>query len=155
MRDRYRALRIDQKLGEKYHEEFWKPSDVWKVGCRQTHCDEYLRYAETWQPTRTEHRDGDHVIKNSSVVTMALNWAWIHGARNFQLLGVDYHGGHAKMIHPFENDTRGSGGCRRECISNIEKQFAEVVEAINQGGGSIVNISPGTALKAVPTLEQL
>ncbi len=155
MRDRFRALWVNQKLGEKYHADFWKPSGVWKVGRRQTHCDEYLQFASTWQGRATQHRDGDHVVLNSSVAIMALNWAWIHGARKFQLLGVDYHGGHARMIKPFEADTRGSGGCKSGSLWSIEKEFAAAVNAIQQSGGSIVNISPGTVLEAVPILEQL
>ncbi len=154
IRDTYRDLWCDQKFGEAYHRDFWKPADCWKVGPsdrRVTHCDQYVRQVPTWQDCPRADANGElAVMKNSSVAIMAANWAWLQGCRTLALVGVDFCGPHAEMLEPFGDASPGwEGQYDRDVPDAIERQFSRVVAAIESGGGSIVNVSPNTKLQAV------
>ena len=155
LRDTYRNLWHDPRWGAKYHEELWKPAAAWKVGPadrRVTHCDQFVRQAPGWQFDRTEDRNGEAaVMKNSSVVLMAANWAFLAGVREIFLVGVDYRGRHARMIEPYEGLSPGWEGLYdRPVPESIERQFAAAESALRSGGGRMINLSPGTKLQSVP-----
>lgn len=150
LRDRYRALWDDPRLGELYHRRHWRPCPAWTVGPAQdrcTHCDEYMRFVPGWQETDRPDGNGESaVMAQHTVVLMAVNWAWLAGARRIGLIGVDYRGGHGRMIAPFdERATRQLNGAP----ARIERQFARAADAISRGGGELVNLSPETRLQAV------
>lgn len=161
IRDTYRDLWSDNKWGVEYHERLWKPCPAWKVGpaeMRVTHCDEFVLQVprpDEWQFERVvDHNREAAVMRNASVVIMAANWAWIQGVRDIQLVGVDYYGKHAAMIAPWgSKQSAGSGQYDKPIPGVIEKQFFVMVKAIESRGGSIVNLSKDTKLKAVPIKE--
>ena len=165
IRDRYTQLWIDQDLGWRYHEERWKPADCWKVGpafARQAHCDEFLRMDGPWQQERTvDHNREAVVMQNRSVVLMAANWAWLQGARAIALVGVDYGPGpdgqlHAAMMPPWGiAPRRGQDVYRKQIPSCAVIEFRKAAAAVATAGGRIVNVSPGTRLKAVPTCDAM
>jgi hypothetical protein len=155
IRDTYHNLWHRMRWGVLYHERLWKPNAAWKVGpsfARVTHCDEFVRQAPGWQHQRAPDRNGEAaVVRNDTVALMAANWAWLQGAREIDLVGVDYAGGHASMIPPYDGQSPGwegqyAGGPREV----IEEQFARAVEAVRAAGGTLHNLSPGTRLRAVP-----
>ena len=156
IRDGYRDLWLDNLVGWTYHKKLWIPSPAWKVGPaskRVTHCDEFVRQVGEWQHERVvDHNREAAVVKNISVAIMAANWAWIQGARELYLVGVDYCGPHARMIEPYTVDTGNTW--RYEAVPDcIEKHFRRMVKAAESHGGKIVNLSPDTRLKAVPTAD--
>ena len=154
IRDTYRDLWGDQKFGEMYHRDFWKPSGCWKVGPadrRVTHCDQYVRQVAGWQHRPLVDRNGESaVMKNSSVAIMAANWAWLHRCRTIGLVGVDYCGPHAAMTEPFAGASPGwEGQYDRPIPAGIENQFARAVAAVESAGGVLTNFSPLSRLAAV------
>ncbi|MBL7133523.1 MAG: hypothetical protein ISS78_05445 [Phycisphaerae bacterium] len=158
IRDTYRNLWHDQRIGARYHDELWKPHAAWKVGPadrRVTHCDQFVRQAGEWQFESAPDANGEiAVMKNSSVVLMAANWAYLQGAREIALVGVDYHGRHATMVDPYGAQSPGwEGQYDRPVHESIERQFAAAVAAIQSQGGRMVNLSPNTRLGAVPKVE--
>jgi len=158
IRDTYRDLWSDQKFGEMYHRDFWKPAGCWKVGPsdrRVTHCDQYVRQASGWADRSNADRNGElAVMKNSSVAIMAANWAWLQGSRAIGLVGVDYRGAHAAMIELFAGACPGwQGQYDRPVRPGIERQFAEAARAIDAGGGALMNFSPSSRLAAVSTAD--
>ncbi len=158
IRDTYRNLWHDQRVGARYHDELWKPHPAWKVGPadrRVTHCDQFVRQAGRWQFEPALDANGEiAVMKNSSVVLMAANWATLHGARNIALVGVDYRGPHARMIAPYAARSPGwEGQYDKPVHEAIERQFAAAAAAIESQGGRLVNLSPDTRLQAVATIE--
>jgi len=156
MRDSYRKMFTAEDHGWQYHEQLWKTATAWKVGSshdRCVWCDEYVRQIDGWPLTdQKDHNRESATMKNSSVVLMAASWAWIHGARDIRLIGVDYRlPHHARMFAPW--DTKPQGDVEQYDMPvppGIEKQFRRARMAIESAGGSIVNLSPGTALEAVP-----
>jgi hypothetical protein len=160
LRDTYRNLWQKQEWGAKYHQELWKPHPCWKVGpshARVTHCDEFVRMAPNWQFERALDRDCEAaVMKQSSVVLMAANWAWLQDAREIALVGVDYRPGpngqaHAAMIAPWGDKSPGwEGQYDRPPPAAIERQFATAVTAVRSARGRMVNFSPGSRLSSVP-----
>ena len=156
IRDTYRNLWHDQRWGAKYHDELWRPCQAWKVGPaerRVTHCDQFVRQAGGWQFERAPDANGEiAVMKNSSVVLMAANWAFLQGAREIALVGVDYRGRHATMVDPYNAQSPGwEGQYDRPVHESIERQFAAAVAAVESQGGRMVNLSPNTRLQAVPS----
>jgi len=155
IRDRSTQLWVDQSLGSKY-KTLWKSSDAHRViteSARNLPFDEMLTFVAGWQvspPDTSRSKPVTKVMKSGSVVLAAANWAWCCGVREIYLIGVDYHGGHAKMIPPFDADTRGSGGCLPEHKHVIEKEFSEAVAAVEYRCGSLVNLSQNSQLRAVP-----
>ena len=154
IRDTYRDLWSDQKFGEMYHRDFWKPSDCWKVGPadrRVTHCDQFVRQEPGWQPRTIVDRNGEQaVMKNSSVAIMAANWAWLHRCRTIGLVGVDYCGAHAAMIEPFGCASPGwEGQYDKPVEPGIQRQFARAAAAVESSGGVFTNFSPRSRLAAV------
>ena len=157
VRDRYDRLWADQALCCRYHDELWKPFAGWKVGpaaMRVAHCDEFVRFAGPWQPRRIEDdNDEAAVLAQSTVALMAANWAWLCGAREILLIGVDYCGPHARMFAPYgAADTGNTAQYARPVPACIERQFRRAVEAVEALGGRMVNLSPATALRAVPVV---
>jgi len=161
MRDSYRKMFTVDDHGWQYHGQLWKPATAWKVGSahdRGVWCDEYVRQVDGWQFERAEdHNREAAVIRNSSVVLMAANWAWIQGARDIRLIGVDYRlPHHAKMFAPWSTKPQGDvQQYARPVPPGIEKQFKRARMAIESAGGSITNLSPGTSLQAVPTGKEI
>ena len=158
IRDAYRSLWQDPSWGAKYHQELWKPAAAWKVGPadrRITHCDEFIRQAHGWQfEWVTDHNHEAAVMENRSVALMAANWAWLQGARELLLVGVDYRGPHGRMIEPYRSRSPGWQGQYDQPVpSGVERQFAAARQAVAAGGGKIVNLSPGTRLQAIPEME--
>lgn len=160
IRDRYTQLWIDQKLGWLYHEELWKPANCWKVGpafARAAHCDEFMRQAGPWQYERVVDRNREAVVMaNHTVVLMAANWAWLQGVRDIALVGVDYGPGpdgqlHAAMLPPWGTaPRRGQDVYKKQIPDRTVLECRNAAAAVAAGGGRIVNVSPGTKLKAVP-----
>jgi len=158
IRDTYRDLWHRQEVGEQYHRELWQPAQCRKVGPadrRYTHCDEYVRFAGPWQHRPDRDSNGElAVMKNSSVVLMAANWAWLRGVRRIFLAGVDYHGGHAEMIEPYGAESPGWEGLYDKGVPKAtERQFRRAVEAVESAGGRMTNLSPSTRLQAVATAD--
>lgn len=164
IRDGYRDLWHDQKWGARYHQQLWKPHPAWKVGPaneRVTHCDEYVRPADGWQHERVlDHNREAAVMKNPSVALMAANWAWLQGCREIFLVGVDYRPGpdgraHARMIPPYDTQEPGWAGqyAPQAVPERIEKYYRQAVAAVEAAGGSLLNLSPGSRLKAVPQAD--
>lgn len=154
IRDTYRDLWSDQKFGEKYHADFWKPADCWKVGPadrRVTHCHQYVRQSPGWQHRPMVDRNGElAVMKNSSVALMAANWAWLQGCRGIALVGLDYCGPHASTIEPFAGASPGwEGQYDRPVSPGIERQFSRAAAAVESLGGLFANLSPSSRLAGV------
>ena len=154
IRDTYRDLWSDQKFGELYHRDFWKPAGCWKVGPadrRVTHCDQYVRQAPGWRVRPDVDRNGEAaVMKNSSVALMAANWAWLEGARTIGFAGVDYRGSHARMLEPFSTASSGWEGRYDKPVSPaIERQFTRAAGAVFAGGGVLSNFSRNSRLTAI------
>jgi len=154
IRDTYRDLWCDQKFGETYHSDFWKPAICCKVGPadrRVTHCHQYVRQEPGWQDRPTVDRNGElAVMRNSSVAIMAANWAWLQGCRTIALVGVDYRGVHAAMTEPFAGVSPGwEGQYDRPVPPGIERQFARAATAVESAGGVLTNFSPSSRLAAV------
>lgn len=156
MRDCYRRMFAKKKDGWRYHNALWKPCTAYKVGAahdRVTHCDEYVRQAKGWQLERVVDSENKEaaVMRNSSVVLMAANWAWIQGARVIRLIGVDYcmpH--HAKMVEPWCSMKQGdTAQYERPVRKQTVREFGEAASAIYSAGGRFVNMSLGTALDVV------
>jgi len=118
-------------------------------------CDEFVRQVPGWQfaESRDKANGEAAVMKNSSVVIMAANVAWHWGVRDFQVVGVDYRGGMAEMIPPFDVSTGFDGRYDKPIRPVVERQFGEMRQAIESGGGSIVNVSPDTKLEALEKVE--
>jgi len=160
LRDRCPCLWANPAVGNRYHNELWKPATCWKVGPadrRVTWCDEFVRQVPGWQ--FVENRDRNHeaaVMKNSCVAIMAANVAWHWGVRDFVLVGVDYHGAHAAMLDGYQvatgNEHLYAGDS--PAPEKIERQFGRMRQAIESGGGSIVNASPGSRLTAIKKAEK-
>lgn len=155
LRDSYRQLWLDQKLGSLYHQTLWKPSRAWKVAPqsnRHSWCDEYLpdEPAADGSPPGLPSR-------SDSVVLTAILWAWRQGIRRIFLAGVDYRPGHAEMVQPYDAPTRGDGGCRPEQFPHIARQFSQATSAIQAAGGTLHNLSPQSRLDDPPaaTLRDL
>ena len=159
IRDSYRAQFADQDIGWQYHEDFWKPAKCWKVGAahdRGPHCDEYVQQASGFQVAEAYDSNRELlVMRNGSVVLMAINWAWLAGARSIALVGVDYHEPPlASLVAPYDDKPRRSKGIyARRVPKQTERQFRDAVSSIEAAGGSLVNLSPGTALEAVPCAD--
>lgn len=158
IRDTYRDLWHRQEFGEQYHQELWKPAGCWKVGPadrRYTFCDQYVRQVRGWQSERTLDHNGEAaVMRNSSVVLMAANWAWLIGCRRLYLIGVDYGGSHAQMVKPFGSAAIGWAGQYDQPVPDgIERQFAVARDSICEGGGSIWNLSELTRLEAIEPMS--
>ena len=154
IRDTYRNLWHDQRWGAQYHEQLWKPHGAWKVGpayWRVTHCDQYLRFIGEWQAEPSADENGElAVMKNPSVVLMAANWAWLQGARQIVLVGVDYRGGHFEMAEPYDVTTGLEGRYDAPSVPpRIEVYFRDAGQAVRRLGGRLVNVSPGTILRGV------
>jgi hypothetical protein len=153
IRDRCRNLWYPQDWGIRYEQELWNPTESWKVGKDRTvNCDEFVRFVPTWQDVRVldENREAAVLLQNS-VVLMAANWAWLQGARELLLVGVDYCGRHARMIPPFRDAPMSwRGHYDRPVAESIEREFASAVASVESLGGTMVNISESTKLKAVP-----
>ena len=155
MRDCYRKMFTTDNHGSDYHRQLWKPSEAYKVGDghdRATWCDEFIYQVAGWQHERVEDRNHEaSIMRNSSVVLMAANWAWICGARDLALIGVDYslpH--HAMMAEPWQSYPHGDPQQYARRVSRgIERQFSQARTAIEAAGGRIVNLSPGTKLRAI------
>lgn len=154
IRDGYRDLWRDPKWGTRYHEGLWKPHPAWKVGPaneRVTHCHEFVRFEPGWQAERVlDHNKEAAVMENPSVVLMAANWAWLHGCRELFLIGVDYCGRHARMIPPYQGAEIGWAGQYDGPVpERIENYFRQARQAVEAGGGKLLNLSPGTRLKSI------
>ena len=153
IRDTYRNQWADPDVGWWYHRNFWKPSKAYKVGPafdRGAWCDEYVTQADGWQfePTRDINREMA-VMRNGSVIIMACNLAFHWGVRDFQLIGVDYSGPHAKMLEGYDVNTGNAWLYDKPVHPTVEKQFSVMKHAIESVGGSIVNHSPGSKLEAI------
>ena len=131
---------------------------MYKVGPapeRNTDCDEFVRQVKDWQfdENRDKASGEAAIMRNSSVVIMAANVAWHWGVRDFQLVGVDYHGGMAKMVEPFNVSTGYDARYTKPIREGVVKQFIKMRDAIESSGGKITNASPGSKLKAIECPE--
>ena len=154
IRDSYRELWVNQDHGWHYHRDHWKPATAYKVGPFEdkcTHCNEYVRQVDGWQGEDKRDEDGNRLtMLNTSVVIMAINWAWLMGCREFCLVGVDYCGSHFEMEGKYQIEPRRGQLCYEKRVpERIEKEFREVHSAIYQDGGLIWNSSPGSKLRAI------
>lgn len=157
LRDRCRNLWYPQEWGTRYDFEVWRPWPGWKVGRDRTaRVDEFVKLAkdEVWQMDGVRDEDGDRaVMKQSTVILMAANWAWHQGVRDFALVGVDYTGTCAKMLPPYDKAPMSwQGQYDKPVRKHIRRQFARAVDGIRAAGGTIVNLSEGTKLEAVPVV---
>lgn len=156
IRDTYRSLWHKLEIGWQYHEDYWKPYKGYKVGPsdrRTVHCDEFVRQVPGWQYEEDrDHNNEAAIARNVSVVIMASNVAWLWGVRDFQLVGVDYCGGMARMEGMYNVSTGHDARYSRPVPPSIEIAFRHMREAIEKGG-SVVNCSPGTKLEAVEKME--
>jgi len=155
IRDSYHNLFLEPRYANAYH-ELWRAFDGWRVGPsedRTTDCDQFVRQVASWQPADCRDANGEMaVMKNSSVVLSAVNWSFLHGAREIALLGVDYCGSFAHMRPPYGGAEIGWRGVYdRPVPGPIEKQFAAALIGVQAAGGSLVNLSDGSELRAVPT----
>jgi len=159
IRDVYRNLWYKQEWGCRYHDELWKPYPCYKVGpahSRYTHCDEFVRFLPGWQGERVyDHNHEAATMKQSSVALMAANWAWFQGCTKIAFVGVDYCSSeghaHAEMIPPWCGQSPGwEGQYDKPVPASIERDFRVAREAVEAHDGSMVNLSPGTRLEAVP-----
>ncbi|MHC4718121.1 MAG: hypothetical protein ACYS5V_14205 [Planctomycetota bacterium] len=159
IRDAYRDLWPDVRWGARYHQELWKPHPAWKVGPaaeRVTHCDEFVRFDGPWRMRRETDANGEAVVmSNPSVVLMAANWAWLQGARELLLVGVDYRGDYVRMIPPYDRAGAagaGPGGAGRyegPVPERIERRFRHAREAVKAAGGRMINLSTRSRLACV------
>ncbi len=153
IRDCWSCLWKDQKVARRFNWKVWQPADVYKVGpaeMRWTQANEYVRQVKGWRyEEERDHNNEAAVMKNGSVVLMACNVAWHWGVREFVLTGVDYQGRHARMLDGFNVDTGHGDYYDKPAPPMVERQFGEMRAAIEAGGGSIVNVSPGTKLDAL------
>ncbi|MCP4409777.1 MAG: hypothetical protein GY807_18945 [Gammaproteobacteria bacterium] len=153
IRDTYRSLWHKIEIGWQYHEDFWKPFRGYKVGPsdrRTVHCDEFVRQVPGWQYKEVRDRNDEAAIcRNVSVSIMACNVAWLWGVRDFQLAGVDYCGDMAQMSGMYDVSTGDDTRYARPVPPSIERAFTAMRNAIEKGGGSIVNCSPGTKLQCI------
>lgn len=155
LRDRCRNLWYPQEWGTRYDFEVWRPWPGWKVGRDRTaRVDEFVKLTkdETWQVDDARDLDGDRaVMKQDTVILMAANWAWLQGARDFALIGVDYTGTCAKMLPPYDKAPMSWQGQYDKPVPKwIKRQFTLALLGISEAGGSMVNLSPLTQLEAVP-----
>jgi len=153
IRDRCRNLWHGHEWGIRYEQELWNPAECWKVGRdRMVNCDEFVRFVPGWQDKLIHDENGEAAVTmQNSVVLMAANWAWLHGARELILIGVDYYGRHARMILPWRDAPMSwQGHYDRPVPQSIEAEFSSAVARVGSLGGCIVNISPNTRLKSVP-----
>jgi len=159
MRDCWSSLWGDMKVSRRYNWGVWQKSNAYKVGPaeqRHTQCDEFVRWADGWQYEEVrDHNNEAAVTKNPSVVIMAANVAWFWGVREFQLMGVDYSGGMAEMEDGFNVSTGYDARYDKPVPCGVETAYRKMREAIEAGGGSIVNHSPGSKLEAVEKREWL
>ncbi len=158
IRDCWSSLFSTMEISRKFHFEIWCPAEVYKVGPapeRNTDCDEFVRQVKDWQFTENKDKASGEssIMRNSSVVIMAANVAWHWGVRDFQLIGVDYHGGMAEMFPPFDVSTGYDARYSKPIREGVVKQFCKMRSAIQSAGGSIVNHSPGSKLKAIECIE--
>jgi len=154
IRDAYRDLWRDPALGARYHDQLWKPHPAWKVGPaaeRVTHCDEFLRFEGPWRHTiERDANDEAAVMANPSVVLMAGNWAWLRGARELLLVGVDYRGGHARMLPPFDRvEAAPAGRYDGPVPERITRAFRAARDAVKAAGGRMLNLSPRSRLTCI------
>jgi len=153
LRDRCPCLWANPDIGWWYERKLWRPYDAYKVGPadrRMVHCDEFVRQVEGWQfEEDRDHNREAAVMKNGSVVIMACNIAWHWGVREFILTGVDYCGSHAAMIDGYELPKGNEWRYEKPVPECIEREFAEMRAAIEAGGGTVVNCSPDTKLRAI------
>lgn len=160
IRDNYRNMWAEKDDGCLYHTQCWIPCKSYKVGAshdRAVHCDEYVRQLPGFQLTQKFDNNREMgIMRNSSVVLMAMNFAWLCGSRDIRLIGVDYHSSaegaqHAKMIEPWASKLMGKKGHYERAVpAGIERQFKNATKSIVEAGGTIINCSPGTKLQAVP-----
>lgn len=153
IRDSYHCLFLDSAVASAYH-ELWRACPAWRVGPaedRTTDCDEFVRQVPGWQPEISLDQNREAAVcRNHSVVLSAANWAWLHGARVLMLLGVDYRGGFAHLRPPYTHAAIGWQGLYdRPVPPAIEREFSAARQAILDAGGSIVNLSPDSALQAI------
>lgn len=153
IRDSYRHMWDDTAVGWQYHRDFWKPCTAYKVGTaydRGSWCDEYVTQRDGWQfeENRDENREAA-VMCNGSVVIMACNMAFHWGVREFQITGIDYQGKHAEMMDGYDVNTGNGYVYNKPVHPSVEKQFRAMREAIESVGGSCLNCSPGSKLKAL------
>jgi hypothetical protein len=153
IRDSHRQLWFDQRLGEAYNDRYWQRTSAWTVGAnrlRCPRCDEYLRMRPGWQTRPRASETGDLIVTDApSVVLQAVNRAMLRGLGHIRLLGVDYYGGHAQMLPPFNAPTRGSRGCPAAAFEHVAEQFAVAAGHLEADAGSLRNLSPCTALPTV------
>ena len=154
IRDAYRDLWLDVTWGARYHDQLWKPHPAWKVGPaaeRVTHCDEFLRFDGPWRYNLEVDANGEAVVMaNPSVVLMAANWAWLHGARELLLVGVDYRGGYARMLPPFDRADIGAAGQYDGPVpGRVARRFLHARQAVRAAGGTMLNLSPRSRLACV------
>ena len=153
IRDCWSSLWGDMETSRRYNWNIWQKYDTYKVGPaeqRHTQCDEFVRQVTGWQYEDVRDCNNESAItKNPSVIIMASNVAWLWGVREFHLIGVDYHGGMAKMLDGFNVST--GYDKRYDCPvpANIETGYREMRDAIEEGGGSIVNHSPCSRIRSV------
>ncbi len=153
IRDCWSSLFSTMEISRRFHYEIWCPAKMYKVGPapeRNTDCHEFMRQEPGWQFDRNRDKASGEsaIMRNSSVVIMACNVAWHWGVRDFQLIGVDYHGGMAEMGPPFNVSTGYDARYTKPIRDGVESQFAKMRAAI-ETEGTIVNHSPGTNLKAI------
>lgn len=154
MRDCYRQLWANQDVGWRYDRELWQHHPAWRVGPaedRASHCDEFVLQVPGWQPRDVRVGGESCVMANASVVIMACNWAWLCGVRHFELIGVDYAEPRPlEWIKGYGFPQSRAGRYDSNPPASIERQFAALREGIGAGGGTIVNLSAGSRLKAIP-----
>lgn len=159
IRDTYHNLFLQPAVASAYH-ELWRAFDGWRVGPaedRMTDCDEFVRQSPGWQDGALDRNGELLVMRNHSVVLSALNWAVIRGARDIALLGVDYRAHPVPFAHfrpPYDHAEIGWQGLYdgdKPVPAKIEREFAAALAAVRAaGGGTLVNLSEGSALKAIP-----
>lgn len=165
IRDSHFQLWMDSKLGVRYHQELWLPATCWRVGSatrRSSRCEEFLRPLPGWQYERVGDDSGESAIMdNHTVVVMAANWAWLQGARDIALTGVDYGPGpdgrlHATMIAPWgASPRRGQEVYRKQIPCCTVLEYRDSAAAVAAAGGRMVNVTPGTRLRAVPRCDAM
>ena len=121
------------------------------AGERVTHCDEFLRFEGRWRARRETDRNGEAVVmSNPSVVLMAANWAWLAGARELLLVGVDYHGGYARMVPPYDRaDPPGPGHYDAPVPDRVIRSFRHARLSVKEAGGRMLNLSTRSRLTCV------
>jgi hypothetical protein len=121
------------------------------------HCDEYLTWKPGWQTEIV--RDHNHeyaVMTQGSVVLMAANWAWLHGAKDLALIGVDYRPGRAEMIPPYDSTGhRWADQYDKPAPTIVGGQFERALKVVTEHGGRMVNLSTGSRLAVVPMADAM